>query len=91
MALTTRQKSPWHDKASPNEEKPPFNTKCYIRNIQVTYVPDFLCQIVTFLFRFSAQALAAFAPLSRTEHAPERPDPISEHYLNSLIRFASAC
>jgi hypothetical protein len=30
MALTTQQKSSWHDKASPNEECPPFNTNAIL-------------------------------------------------------------
>ena len=33
----------------------------YVSFVLVLYVPDFLCQVVAFLFRFSAQPLAAFA------------------------------
>jgi hypothetical protein len=43
-----------------------------------------------FPFPFQCSAPRRFCSLSRTEHAPERPDPISEHYVSLLIRSLSA-
>lgn len=49
-----------------------------------SYIADFLCHFLTSPFRFSAQTLPLFAQ-STTEHAPERSDPLTEHYISTQI------
>ena len=55
----------------------------------LTYVQDFPCHVLTLPFHFSTLVHATFRSLSKTEHASERPDQLTESELNLRVSCLS--